>query len=512
MAEFIKCPACSAQLAYMPDMVGLRVDCPGCRHPFVVAAPARRTRATIAIPLPPAPLSARAANFRSARVDEGAREARVDAGTVDELTGDNLDLFAALELNGSQQSPVDGFADAGADAGAGAGARALRAVTPSDAARVDEPISSPSIPFAPDIADERPMGKYSLNIDLSLPGDGERTAVETLMIPSARSSNSSFAEAGSDESAQEDIVPVPARAQFGEVDEIDDEPPLPQGVVAVPSMKPPGYLMRDLELTSTRIPAPAAASAKPRVQFKRPPREWTTADRTFFNLAIVLVVAGVLALLLPSTGMEMSRLKAVSDVLPLAATLLVVVGVVTCAVVAFRQFAKWVFLATSGVFGLLIIGLFIYAAIKSPGSYDAPALAQADAVKFAAAAPPAVSAPQQPGAVANAKDKSADAAATSAPAVDFGYQTLCERFGPQRVVRVSIPAPEKTQPDAALASKAHENLSMMASTWYVRRQSDHLECLLAPVDDFSEFVGKVASVGKTSDVDSIQRKLTVHLP
>ncbi|HEX8523525.1 MAG TPA: hypothetical protein VF669_14825 [Tepidisphaeraceae bacterium] len=42
MRDVITCPACSAEFPYMPDLVGMKIDCPTCAHPFVVPLPVRR--------------------------------------------------------------------------------------------------------------------------------------------------------------------------------------------------------------------------------------------------------------------------------------------------------------------------------------------------------------------------------------------------------------------------------------------------------------------------------------
>jgi len=42
MSECITCPACSAQLPYTPDLVGLPTRCDQCRYKFTVVAPSRR--------------------------------------------------------------------------------------------------------------------------------------------------------------------------------------------------------------------------------------------------------------------------------------------------------------------------------------------------------------------------------------------------------------------------------------------------------------------------------------
>src|ERR1041385_484990 len=53
MLEFIHCPACSAQLEYTPDLIGLRIACTRCKYVFAVAAPSRRD-VPISLPAPPA--------------------------------------------------------------------------------------------------------------------------------------------------------------------------------------------------------------------------------------------------------------------------------------------------------------------------------------------------------------------------------------------------------------------------------------------------------------------------
>jgi hypothetical protein len=39
MADAIVCPSCGKRFAFKPSLVGRRVNCPGCRHPFMVSAP-----------------------------------------------------------------------------------------------------------------------------------------------------------------------------------------------------------------------------------------------------------------------------------------------------------------------------------------------------------------------------------------------------------------------------------------------------------------------------------------
>jgi hypothetical protein len=246
-------------------------------------------------------------------------------------------------------------------------------------------------------------------------------------------------------------------------------------------------------------------------------RQWTTADKDVLNLAIVVILSAVMMLLLPLPGWSSSssvgqRHRAAGGDADDRDRL------VTCACVAFRQFAKWVFLITSGVFGLIIIGLFAYAAIKSPGSYDAPALAQAEtptrAISNVAATASPVSEAVAPVAATTvaASEPAASPPPAHNPGASIAYEALTSRYGPQRVVRVTVPAPDNKPPDTSLANRAHESLSPLAPSWYVSRQSDHLECILAPVEDFEGFVGKVRSVASPSDVDFDQRTLTVKFP
>jgi hypothetical protein len=416
----------------MPDMVGLPVNCPKCRHPFVVAAPIRRARTEIAIPAPPRAATQPTPPAQPAAIAPGVQSA------------------------GSVES-------------------SLRAFLQSTSATT---VSAPARPSHP------------LDLDLSLPGENPPEPYDTdPMLPSLveashDSTVSSFVSEDANDATDSAMVRAPVR--------------------------PPAVQVRDLQLSSASAQRRAP---RPRVVVKRPPRQWTTGDKTFFNLAIVIILAAVLLLLLPLTGMDLKQYGRVSDMAPLAGTLMIVIGLVTCAVVAFRQFAKWVFLITSGVFGLIIIGLFAYAAIKSPGSYDAPALAQADVSARPISAP----------APATTSDTSAPAAPTTLaatelpppahnPGASIAYEALINRYGPQRVVRVTVPAPDNKPPDSALASRAHESLSPFAPSWYVSRQSDHLECILAPVEDFEGFVGKVRTVASPSDVNFDQRTLTVRLP
>ena len=340
---------------------------------------------------------------------------------------------------------------------------------------------------------------HPLDLDLSLPGEqpGEPYQVDAMPPPLVETSHDSVASSFDSE----------------------EEPDASDSAMIPTPVRPPPMQVRDLDISTGATPAPAP---RPRVVVKRPPREWTTADKTFFNLAIIVILIAGLFLLLPLTGMDLKPFGRLREIAPLAGTLMIVIGLVTCAVVAFRQFAKWVFLITSGAFGLIIIGLFAYAAIKSPGSYEAPALAQADAparpVAASANAAPAVEA-IAPAAPATAAATVATVAAAEPPPVaannpgpTIAYEALTSRYGPHRVVRVTVPTPDNKPPDPALASRAHESLSPLAPSWYVSRQSDHLECILAPVENFENFVGQVRSVGSPSDVNFDQRTLTVRLP
>jgi hypothetical protein len=51
MSEIFTCPACSQQFPYMPDLVGMKFDCPKCQHSFTVPL-VRRTRSNISHPAP----------------------------------------------------------------------------------------------------------------------------------------------------------------------------------------------------------------------------------------------------------------------------------------------------------------------------------------------------------------------------------------------------------------------------------------------------------------------------
>src|SRR4051812_16358810 len=50
MADAIVCPACGKRFAFKPSLIGRRVNCPGCRHPFVVRVPAATQAPAIAPP------------------------------------------------------------------------------------------------------------------------------------------------------------------------------------------------------------------------------------------------------------------------------------------------------------------------------------------------------------------------------------------------------------------------------------------------------------------------------
>src|SRR4051812_20514214 len=47
MSNVITCPSCLAESPYMPDLVGMKVECCNCGHPFIVPSRVRRAPVTV---------------------------------------------------------------------------------------------------------------------------------------------------------------------------------------------------------------------------------------------------------------------------------------------------------------------------------------------------------------------------------------------------------------------------------------------------------------------------------
>ena len=394
MAEFINCPACSAQISYAPDMVGLRINCKVCGHPFVVAAPVRGARMSIAAP--------------PAAIAPIARIGAVEFGGV------------AVATPGIEDEPV--------------------------------------IPFAPESREE--------------PTTAPAQEAPVMVV--------SFRPA----------APFP-RARFRDM--------APQRIAAaVPVLAPP-------EPVRERV---IAKKARPLTPVSRPPRQWTKGDRALLQVGICVALLGGAGLILPATALQLPELDRLGGTVPMTAALLVVIGVVTCAVVTFRQFAKLVFLATSGVLALAIVALFAYATARSPGSSDAAAHPEPVAVMAVAQPTPKITGVSG----SSAKPRAAKNPTTMVMMRPvYGYDAFVDRYGAKRVVRVTVQAGSSSRVDAGFASKAHEQLRPLAPSWFLDWRSDQLQCVLAPVDDLDGFVSKLAPFGTAVDVNKQERKVTLRM-
>ena len=323
MSETIACPACSAQFPYMPDLVGLRVNCPSCKHPFTVVAPARR-------------FGQRAADL----VPTLARNIRPIYEVEETATDDGLPQLLP--------DPDDRSAEPEIPVGEGGGTR----------------------------------GRFSLAAE----------AVSSSPSPAARGTT-------------------------------DGGP----------------YDLSDLTI-GRRASAPSRSH-----DAHRPIIFW------------------------PTLWMRL------------------------------RRDPRWWSLGISAVLGLLVFGLFVYAALSMRARERLSASSATASTPAGEPAQPAVT-----------HIKAATAGSATQP-VSIGYQTLSSRFGPDRVVRVNVTPPAGRQPDAKLAAKAYSALRPMADEWACAREPDHLECVLAPVDDVAAFAGRLSDFSAATSVDDASRTVTLQL-
>jgi DNA-directed RNA polymerase subunit RPC12/RpoP len=95
------------------------------------------------------------------------------------------------------------------------------------------------------------------------------------------------------------------------------------------------------------------------LKIKPQPRVWNAAESATFQIGLTAICFGIFALLLPLSGARPFKLSATA---PLLEALVILFGVITCAIVMFRPYLKWVFMGTCLMLMVMIFSLYRYAA------------------------------------------------------------------------------------------------------------------------------------------------------
>jgi hypothetical protein len=264
-------------------------------------------------------------------------------------------------------------------------------------------------------------------------------------------------------------------------DDSDNEPqalPTPPPTVSDPAPAPIPRRPR-----STPRPRPPYAAPTP---VKKEPEAWNFREATPLHLGLALIGLGICAIPIP-LALDPYSLASLRRFVLVLCFSIILFGSLSCAVSLFRQHLTWIF---AGTFGAIIcIVLFAAGGVsRTPASFlPSDVLAAAPTSPLLLTSQPA-----------------------TAPARVPGYEALVNRYGDKRVVRINILPPPRQSPDALLAAKAHEILRPLADSWSLTRRPDHLECVLAPIDDFPALIQTLSTTGTVSNPDEQSKTITLR--
>lgn len=238
----------------------------------------------------------------------------------------------------------------------------------------------------------------------------------------------------------------------------------------------------------------------------RPPAQWTAMDRLVFRTGLGCILFGIVGLLLPQFGLQFRKLGHLAPAAQSSAAwgIIFLGGALALYVAVLRgRLLKTAMWAALGVIAL-VLSVVGYAFVCQTVHQRVPPA-------YPPVAAPGASHAEPPFGPAHRGPPRSGVPVLPTPPAMLTYESLVERFGAGRVVRVRFENAGERDLTATIRAKVKDLVEAGASpNWRVTRRGGQHDLMLAPVRDLDGFAAALG-IGSVTSIDTAERLLIVDV-